>query len=157
MELREDTPGVAPSFDGPIRLVTHVGFGITLGKWSLKHEEMWDFLRDLNFQPGFLTEKLRRKVGIPPKRTAAKDDWLLLEDHQHGKKVAVREHMQDRKKMFDFENPHLWDESEWSPYRMTIAWSTIGGEKMIVVDQRQGKRSTYLPFTRWGYTLFKTA
>ena len=159
-ELMESTPGIGPSIDGPLRLVTHVGYGITMGRWEVKNEEVLDFLRDMNFQPGFLTEKLRRRVGIPPRRTSAKDDWLLLEDHQHGKKITVREHMQDRKKMYDFETTRLWDLDEWSPWRMTIAWqvvgSTLGKTKLIVVDQRSGRKGCYLPFSWVGYTLFKT-
>eukprot|EP00913_Durusdinium_trenchii_P031096 g29120.t1 len=135
--------------------------GLITARWEVKNEEVLDFLRDLNFQPGFLTEKLRRRVGIPPRRTSAKDDWHLLEDHQHGKKITVREHMQDRKKMFDFENAKLWDQDEWSPWRMTIAWqvigSTLGKTKLIVVDQRSGRKSEYLPFSWVGYTLFKTS
>ena len=68
--------------------------------------------------------------------------------------------MQERKKMFDFETTKLWDLDEWSPWRMTIAWqvvgSTLGKTKLIVVDQRSGRKSSYLPFSWVGYTLFKT-
>lgn len=39
------------------------------------------------------------------------DGWLTLEDHLHGKKVAVRGRMQERKKMYDFEGPWLWEEA----------------------------------------------
>lgn len=31
-----ESTGIAPSNDGPIRLMTHVGFGITLGRWELQ-------------------------------------------------------------------------------------------------------------------------
>ena len=117
---------------------------------------MFDFLQDETFQPGFLTAALRRKVGLPPKRTAAKDTWLTIEDLPDGGKVTIREHVQERKKMFDFENPHLWDEKEWLPWRLTIAWATIKKEKYILVDRRQGKRSVHLPDAWVGYTLFRT-
>ena len=133
-----------------------MGDGVTLGKWTLWREEVFDFLQDETFQPGFLTAALRRKVGLPPKRTAAKDTWLTIEDLPDGGKVTIREHVQERKKMFDFENPHLWDEKEWLPWRLTIAWATIKKEKYILVDRRQGKRSVHLPDVWVGYTLFRT-
>lgn len=60
---------------------------------------MLDFLMDEQFQAGCFTPALRRKMGIPPKRT-----WLTIEDLPGGVKVAVREHVQQRKKMFDFES-----------------------------------------------------
>lgn len=85
-----------------LNFVSPVGNGITLGKWTLWREEVWDFLQDELFQPGFFNPALRRKVGIPPKRTAAKDTWLTTEDLPDGGKVSVREHVQERKKMFDF-------------------------------------------------------
>ena len=139
-----------------LNFVSPVGDGITLGKWTLWREEVFDFLQDETFQPGFLTAALRRKVGIPPKRTAAKDTWLTIKDLPDGGKVTIREHVQERKKMFDFENPHLWDEKEWLPWRLTIAWATIKKEKYILVDRRQGKRSVHLPDVWVGYTLFRT-
>ena len=139
-----------------LNFISPVGDGITLGKWTLWNEEVWDFLQDELFQPGFVTAALRRKVGVPPKRTAAKDTWLTIEDLPDGGKVTIREHVQERKKMFDFENPHLWDEREWLPWRLTIAWATLRKEKYIMVDRRQGKRSSYLPNTWVGYTLFRT-
>ena len=139
-----------------LNFISPVGDGITVGKWTLWNEEVWDFLRDELFQPGFFTAALRKKVGIPPKRTAAKDTWLTIEDLPDGGKVTIREHVQERKRMFDFENPHLWDEREWLPWRLTIAWATLRKEKYILVDRRQGKRSSYLPNTWVGYTLFRT-
>ena len=77
-----------------------MGGGVTLGRWALRHEEVWDFLMDESFQPGFFAPSLRRKVGIPPKRTAAKDSWLTVEDLPTGGKIAVREHIQERKKLY---------------------------------------------------------
>eukprot|EP00913_Durusdinium_trenchii_P023845 g22394.t1 len=96
-----------------------------------------------------VTPEQRQEVGIPPKRTAAKDTWLTLEDLPDGGKVSVREHVQERKKMFDFENPNMWGEKEWSPWRLTIAWAALPGkrEKFIIVDERRGKRSAYLQET----------
>ena len=139
-----------------LNFVSPVGNGITLGKWTLWREEVFDFLRDELFQPGFFTAALRRKMGIPPKRTAAKDTWLTIEELPDGGKVAVREHTQERKKLFDFENPHLWDEREWLPWRMTIAWTTIKKVKYVIVNERQGRRSSYLDDLWVGYTLFRT-
>lgn len=51
----------------------------------------------------------------------------------------------------------MWGEEEWTPWRMTVAWSTIQKEKMIPADRRSGKKSTYLPYAWVGYMLFKSA
>ena len=67
-----------------LHFISPVGGGVTLGRWALRHEEVWDFLMDESFQPGFFTPALRRKVGTPPKRTAAKDTWLTVEDLPSG-------------------------------------------------------------------------
>ena len=44
-----------------LNFVSPVGDGITLGKWTLWREEVFDFLQDETFQPGFLTAALRRE------------------------------------------------------------------------------------------------
>ena len=73
-------------------------------------------------------------------RTAAKH----LIDHEKGRKIAIRAHHQEKKKVYDFESKILLEE-EWG------RWSTISKRKVIYVDERNGKRGIHLDFTWVGY------
>lgn len=124
-----------------------------LGKWC-HEEEMWDYLRTPGFQKGFINEAVLKIISTPPRRTAAKDSWEHLVDHDGGRKIAIRVHHQDRKKLYDFESKILLEE-EWGPWRMTVAWPAVVKRKVILVDERNGKKGCRLD-TWWGYTLFRT-
>eukprot|EP00913_Durusdinium_trenchii_P002203 g2035.t1 len=138
----------------PLRLVTTVEENVVLGKWC-HEEEMWDYLRMPGFQKGFLNEEVLKVISVPPRRTAAKDSWGHLINHEKGRKIAIRVHHQDRKKVYDFESEVLLEE-EWGPWRMTVAWDVISKKKMIYVDERSGRKGIHLDFTWFGYTLFRT-
>ena len=138
----------------PLRLVTTVEENVVLGKWC-HEEEMWDYLRMPGFQKGFLNEEVLKVISVPPRRTAAKDSWGHLINHEKGRKIAIRVHHQDRKKVYDFESKVLLEE-EWGPWRMTVAWDVISKKKVIYVDERNGRKGIHLDFTWFGYTLFRT-
>lgn len=65
-----------------------------------------------------------------------------------GRKIGVRVHHQERKKVYDFESQVLREE-EWGRWRMTVAWSTIFKRKIIYVDERNGKKGCHLALG-WG-------
>ena len=138
----------------PLRLVTTVEPGIVLGKWC-HEEEMADYLRTPGFQRGLINEAVRRVLSVPPRRTSAKDSWDYLIDFEGEKKVGIRVHYQDRKKLYDFEGNTLLEET-WGRWRMTVAWHATSRRKTILVDERNGKRGCLLDLW-WGYTVFKTA
>ena len=137
----------------PLRLVTTVEKGIVLGKWC-HEEEMWDYLRSPGFQRGFINDAVLKVISTPPRRTAAKDSWDYLIDHDGGKKIGIRVHYQERKKLYDFEAKMLLEE-EWTQWRMTVAWHLNSKRKTILMDERNGKKGCHLDLW-WGYTLFKT-
>ena len=137
----------------PLRLVTTVEKGIVLGKWC-HEEEMWDYLRSPGFQRGFINDAVLKVISTPPRRTAAKDSWDYLIDHDGGKKIGIRVHYQERKKLYDFEAKTLLEE-EWTQWRMTVAWHLNSKRKTILMDERNGKKGCHLDLW-WGYTLFKT-
>eukprot|EP00913_Durusdinium_trenchii_P004009 g3713.t1 len=137
----------------PLRLVTTVETRIVLGKWC-HEEEMADYLRTPGFQKGLINEAVRRIISIPPRRTSAKDSWDYLIDFEGEKKIGIRVHYQDRKKLYDFEGDTLLEE-RWGKWRMTVAWHIASRRETILVNERNGKRGCLLDLW-WGYTVFKT-
>lgn len=69
---------------------------------------MDEFLRTPGFQQAFLTERVRRRLEAPPRRMSEVDQ---------GQKVTIRQHIQDRKKVFDFQSQGLWSTQDWSEWR----------------------------------------
>ena len=112
-------------------------------------------LEDTRIPKKVINDAVLKVISTPPPRTAAKDSWERLIDHDRGRKIAIRVHYQPRKKLYDFESKVLLEE-EWGRWRMTIAWPVIGKRKTILVDERKGRRGAHLD-SWWGYTLFRTS